>query len=155
MSKIPQFARAKQSAGSISKIGAVSLDRTVAQTPKPARTTGGGEIRTFVDTYFTRLLPPGEPTDIIYNGDRMWAKVTLTLETAGPVAVGNMSSLAPALSGKGQLLETGVPFTFTIAKGTKLYVTASGINRVKRTIEPFAWDEQKVGVLSSIAPPTL
>ena len=136
---------------SLSKIGPVSLDRNVAQAPAPADTVGGGEIKTFIDTYFTKIPVDGEPTDIIYNGDRLWAAVTLTLETAGPVAVGHMSSIAPVLSGKGQLLETGRPTTFIIAKGTRIYVVATGINRIKRTIEPIPWLEMISGLVSRIA----
>ena len=55
----------------------------------------------------------------------------LTLENAGPVAVGTMSAITPVLSGKGELLETDVPRTFYIAKGTRLYIAATGVNRVK------------------------
>lgn len=133
------------------KIGTVSLDRATAQAPMPSDSVGGGEIRTFIDTYFTRIPVDGQPTDIIYNGDRLWAQVTLTLETAGPVAIGHMSSIAPVLSGKGQLLETGVPTTFIIAKGTRLYVVATGINRIKRTIEPIPWLEMFAGLLQRLA----
>lgn len=133
-----------------SKIGHVSLDRTRAQSPEPADTTGGADHKTFIDTYFTKVPVDGEPTDIIYNGDRAWAKITLTLETAGPVAVGNSSSITPALSGKGQLLETDVPTTFFIGKGTRLYVTATGVNRVKRVIEPFPWLETIAGLIGSV-----
>jgi hypothetical protein len=133
-----------------SKIGHVSTNRTVAQMPKPADTTGGSENRTFVDTYFTKAPVDGEPTEIIYNGDRMWAKITLTLETAGPVAVGNSSSITPVLSGKGQLLETDVPAVFFISKGTRLYVAAAGINRVKRIVEAVPWLETITGLLGSL-----
>lgn len=134
-----------------SKIGPVSMDRNVAQTPEPATTTGAGEIRTFIDTYFTRVPAPGEPTDVVYSADRIWAQVTLTLETAGPVAVGQLSNIAPALSGKGQLLETDVPTKFFVAKGNKLYITSSSINRVKRVVEPVPWLETITGLLSSLA----
>lgn len=133
-----------------SKLGPVSLNRNVAQSPEPADTTGGSEHRTQVDTYFTRVPVAGEPTDIVYNGDMVWAKITLTLETAGPVAVGNLSSIIPALSGRGQLLETDVPTVFFIAKGTRLYITATGVNRVKRVVEPIPWLETITGLVSSL-----
>ena len=87
---------------------------------------------------------------MLYNGDRMWARVILTLETAGPVAVGQSSQLQPVLSGKGQLLETGVPTPFTIAKGNRLYIAATGVNRVKVVVEPFPWLEQLTGLLNVI-----
>jgi hypothetical protein len=153
VSKLPPFVtsrRAVLSGAPVSKIGPVSLDRTRAQSPEPADTTGGAEHRTFVDTYFTKAPVVGQDTDIVYNGDMVWAKVTLTLETAGPVAVGNLASLTPVLSGKGQLLETDVPTEFFIAKGTRLYISAAGVNRVKRVIEPIPWLEVIAGLVGSV-----
>ncbi len=153
MSKLPPFVTGRRPAsnpGAASKIGPVSLDRTRAQSPQPADTTGAAEHRTFVDTYFTKVPVPGQDTDIIYNGDMLWAKVTLTLETAGPVAVGNLSSITPVLSGKGQLLETDKPTDFFIAKGTRLYIAAAGINRVKRVIEPIPWLEVITGLIGGV-----
>lgn len=158
MSKLPPIlarrnaanAASGQTPTSVSKIGPVSTDRAMAQSPQPADTTGGAEHRSFVDTYFTKVPVVGEATDIIYNGDRMWAKVTLTLETAGPVCVGNLSSITPVLSGKGQLLETDVPTIFFIGKGTRLYIAAAGINRVKRIVEPVPWLETIAGLIGSV-----
>lgn len=152
MSKIPHYPgrSLKAGGGAGSKIGAVSLDRNVAQGDAPASTPGDSDNRTFVDTFFTKVPVSGEQPPIIYNGDRAWARVTLTLETAGPVAVGNQSSIAPVLSGKGQLLETDVPVTFNIAKGTRLYVAAAGINRVKRVIEPIPWLETITGLVGGV-----
>jgi len=134
----------------VSKIGAVSLDRTKAQIAQPAVTTSSSDLKTYIDTYFTRVPVVGQETPIIYNGDRTWARVTLTLETAGPVAVGNQATLAPVLSGKGQLLETDVPTVFYVAKGTRLYEVSTGINRIKRVIEPLPWLEPITGSLASI-----
>jgi hypothetical protein len=130
-----------------SKIGPVSLDRNKAQSPKPSDTTGTSEDRIRLSTYFTKIIPA---TDILYTGDRMWAKVTLTLETAGPVAVGDAADLTPVLSGKGQLLETNVPTAFDVAKGNKLYIAATSINRVKVEIAPYPWLETITGLASSI-----
>jgi len=130
-----------------SKIGAVSLDRTKAQSSMPSDTTGTSEDRIRLSTYFTKTIPA---TDILYTGDRMWAKVTLTLETAGPVAVGDAADLSPVLSGKGQLLETNVPTTFDVAKGNKLYIAATSINRVKVEIAPYPWLETITGLAASI-----
>lgn len=151
MSKLPFMGRSGPKPGAPgSKIGHVSTDRNRAQSPEPANTTGEAEHRTFVDTYFTRVLPPGTETDIVYNGDNMWARVTLTLETAGPVAVGNLTSISPVLSGKGQLLETDTPVSFWIAKGTRLYIAATGINRVKRVVEPIPWLETITGLVGAL-----
>lgn len=145
--KRPPFIHPQQQ----SKIGPTSINPGIAKSAEPTRTVGGGEDRTFIDTFLTKVPVTGQPTDVIYNGDRMWARVTLQLETAGPVAVGNMSNLDPVLSGKGQLLETGIPVTFTIAKGSRIYVSATGVNRVKRTVEPVPWLELITGLLQAMA----
>lgn len=151
MSKLPPiYAPRSTKTGGGSKIGPVSLDRNVAQGDQPASTPGDSDNRTFIDTFFTKVPVAGEGTQIVYNGDRIWARVTLTLETAGPVAVGNQAGIAPVLSGKGQLLETDVPVTFNIAKGTRLYVAAAGINRVKRVIEPIPWLETITGLVGGV-----
>lgn len=123
------------------------LDRTKA-TPaqQPQIQQGKAEARAMFDTYFTKA----GRTEIIYNGDRQWARITLTLETAGPVSVGNAQQLTPVLSGKGILLQTNVPVAFTIAKGTRLYIAATGVNRVKRMVEPVPWLEQITGLLTGI-----
>jgi hypothetical protein len=54
------------------------------------------------------------------------------------------------LSGKGMRLETGVPLSFFIAKGTRLWVATTSINRVKRVIQPIPWLEQFAGLLGVI-----
>jgi hypothetical protein len=141
---------------SISKVGVVSTDRNIAQAPQPASETGAVDGRTLLQTYFTSLPKVGEDTPILYNGDRLWARITLTLETAGPVAVGTQSNIDPVLSGKGQLLQTGVPITFDIMKGTRLYVISTGINRIKFATGPIPWLEMIAGLVgrlvSALAP---
>jgi hypothetical protein len=135
-----------------SKIGPVSLDRTKAQTSNPPseNPSAGQNNRALVDTYFTKPTATGEGIDTIYTADRLWAKVTLTLETAGPVAVGTMSNIVPVLSGKGQLLQPGVPHEFLIAKGSKLYVASTSVNRISRTIEALPWLEQIAATITAI-----
>lgn len=133
-----------------SKIGYASTNRHQAQSPGPASVSGHSEHRTQVSTYFTKIPVDGAEPEILYNGDRMWANVTMTLETAGPVAVGQSQQLSPVLSGKGILLETDVPLTLTIAKGTRLYIRSTSINRVKLIIEPFAWLETITGLIGTL-----
>lgn len=145
MSKIPQLGQYGAQPGS--KIAPVSMDRTVAQVPKPAETLGGGEIKTSISTYLTNV----GTTDILYNGDRQWAALTVTLQTAGPVAVSNLNNIAPVLSGKGQLLQTGVPTRFIIAKGTRLYVLSSSVNRLALVVEPIPWLEMITALLGKTA----
>lgn len=135
---------------SISKLGPVSTNQTVAQTPSPATTTGASQIRLSAYTYFTKIPTNGQNPQILYNGDQMWARLTLELETAGPVAVGQSSDLFPVLSGKGLLLETGNPISLDVAKGNVIYVAASGVNRIKVKLEPYPWLETITGLISAI-----
>lgn len=129
-----------------SKIAQTTLgDRAVATAPEPS-----AEFITDRSKYSTFLVTPSGPGDkpsVIYTGDRLWVSVTLVLETAGPVVVGDSATLAPVLSGKGILLPTGVPLTFQIAKGTRLYVQSTALNRIKVLVQPVPWLEQVVGLL--------
>ncbi len=130
-----------------SKIGNISLDRNKAQSATPSDGTGTSEDRIKVYTYFTKISPA---TDILYTGDRMWGKVILTLETAGPVAIGDAVDITPVLSGKGQLLETDVPTVLDVAKGNRIYIAATSINRVKVEIAPYPWLETITGLAGSL-----
>jgi len=125
-------------------------DRSIATAPPAALNEGQAQNKTEIYTYFTKVRS-GKAPDILYNGDRLWAKVTLTLENAGPVAVGNKSQITPVLSGKGELLQTDEPRSFWIGKGTRLYIAATTVNRVKVEVEPIPWLEQMSGVLSQLA----
>ncbi len=123
----------------------------------PAQTIsqmGTGDRQTEAYTLFTLVgqqAGGSSSTPILYNADRNWAKVTLILETAGPVAVSTRADLFPVLSGKGELLQTGVPMVFTLGKGqSRLYYGANALNRIKVQIEPFAWMEQIVGNVEEI-----
>jgi hypothetical protein len=131
----------------IGKLSPTSLDPSIAQAPVPAVTMGQAEKRIEVWTYQTKA---GD-TEVLYNGDRMWAKVTLTLVTAGPVAVGQQAQLRPVLSGKGQLLQTGIPTVFNVPKGNRLYVAATGVNPISVVVEAFAWLETITGLAGMAA----
>lgn len=126
-------------------------DRTQASAPPVVGFGGQVERGTDIFTYITPVgINIGQNTPVLYNGDRLWADVVLELETAGPVAVGTRADIAPILSGKGQLLQTGVPLRFRIAKGTRLYILATAINRVKVTIEPIPWAEEILAAINAI-----
>lgn len=132
--------------------GPVLMNRAVASSQAPAVSTGNSEYRNQIFTYFTKAPANGRAlTSVLYNGDLQWAIVTATLESAGPVVVGQSADLQPVLSGVGQLLETGIPLTFNIAKGQKLYIASTAINRVKVTIQADPWQEVIVGLLTRIA----
>jgi hypothetical protein len=135
-----------------SKIGPVAgiTERNIAKpSTVVSEAPGLGDNRTQVDTYFTTGPRPGEQLPQIYTGDRFWARVTLTLETAGPVSIGNSTKLLPVLGGGGRLLVTNQPVTITVAKGTRLYVASTGVNRIGRVVEPLPWLEQITGILGS------
>ena len=147
-SKLPpmRFGRQAQS-----KISPVSLNPSIAQTPAPATQLGTGENRIQISTYFTRIPTNGQGADILYSADRQWTRLTLVLETAGPVAVGQLANLFPVLSGRGQLLATGVPVAFDVAKGNKLYIAAQSVNRIKVTVAPYPWLETITGLITAMA----
>lgn len=126
-------------------------DRNIAKGEPVTARPGLGDNRTQVDTYFTKAPRLGEPAQQIYTGDRLWVTVTLTLETAGPVAVGTSSKITPVLGGQGRLLRTGQQTVFKIAKGTKLYVASTGVNRIGREIAPLPWLEQITGLIGIVA----
>jgi hypothetical protein len=132
-----------------SKLGPIAPpDRNIATAPAPQADQGKAEVRTFAQTYFTKVL---SDTQILYNGDRQWAKVTLTLETAGPVAWGVVQKLSPTLSGKGILLETDEPTEIVIPKGNRLYIVTASVNRIKVQVEALPWYEQITARLGQIA----
>ncbi len=130
------------------KVGMTQIPpRGTASMPEPQAVTGAGANRAQIYTYLTGA----SGTFPLYNGDRLWARVTLVLETSGPVAVGTSENITPVLSGKGQLLETDVPMSYTIARGSRIYIAATAVNRVKVTIEALPWLEQITGTLGAIA----
>lgn len=130
----------------MSKLGPnVSTNQTQGSVQAPSPSIAGAELTTEIYTFFARPTQNGQLA-IIYNGDRQFAQVILTLETAGPVAVSTKQQILPVLSGKGQLLETGVKLAWNLSKGNRLYVATSSINRIKVTVQPFPWLEQLVAL---------
>lgn len=124
-------------------------DRSVARGQvTPATNQGESQRQTDIFTYFTKA---DGSTRQLYSGDRLWANVTLTLETAGPVVVGIRENLSPVLSGLGELLTTDLPVTITIARGQRLYIAATSVNRVKVRVSALPWLEQIAGTLTAIA----
>jgi hypothetical protein len=135
-----------QGATPVSKLAPTSTDRSIAQVVAPAVTVGQSQVKYDASTYLTRA----GGTAILYNGDRTWAKVTLTLRTAGPVAVGQSADLQPVLSGKGELLQTDVPAVFNVAKGDRLYIASTSVNPVGVLIEGYPWLETITGLIGSL-----
>jgi hypothetical protein len=127
----------------------LSTDRTQGSVQAPSATVAGAELATEIYTFFARPSVDGQLA-VLYNGDRQYAQVILTLETAGPVAVSTKQQILPVPSGKGQGLETGVPLAFTLSKGNRLWVATTSLNRVKVTVQPLPWLEQFAGLLGLI-----
>ena len=134
-------------ASGLSKLGPnVSTNNTQGSVQAPSPSLTGAELSTELYTFFAKPVLDGRFV-VLYNADRQFARVTLTLETAGPVAVSRSQQLAPVLSGKGAKLETGVPLSFDVAKGNRLFVAATSISRIKVFIAPIPWQEQITGLL--------
>lgn len=131
-----------------SKIAPASTNRTIATAPAPQATPGKADDRILIYTFLTKITT--DKAAVLYNGDSIWRKLTLTLETAGPVAVGQLADITPVLSGKGQLLTTGTPTTFNIAKGDRLYVASTSVNRISVVSEALPWMENITGIITSI-----
>jgi hypothetical protein len=108
-------------------------DSKGGETPKSLQS-----YRTSVYTYFTRNT--GE-TLLLYSAEN-WVRIKLTLETAGPVAIGTNANLGNVLSGQGRLLDTDEEFETYLPKGNRLYAVSESVNRVAVTIEPVQWMEQ-------------
>lgn len=110
-------------------------------------TAKGGEQATLIqyrtDIYSHFTVPESEGS-LLYSAEN-WVRVKLTLETAGPVAVGNNAQIGPVLSGKGRLLDTGVEYEIYMARGSSLYVVSESVNRLSVTVEPIPWMEQISG----------
>lgn len=126
-------------------------DRVQAAAPAAVVNAGEGQYQSDLYTLLTQVgIPAGKGVPILYNGDRKWAQVTLTLETAGLVAVGTRADLTPLQSGKGYTLIPNVPKTFTVGKGTRIYYIASAVNRVTVSVEPVPWLEEITATLKAI-----
>jgi hypothetical protein len=126
-----------------------STNRTQGSVSPPSPTIAGAELATEIYTFFARPTTDGQLV-VLYNGDRQFARVTLTLETAGPCAISTKQQILPVLSGKGQLLETGVPLFWDLAKGNRLWVATTSLNRIKVTVGPYPYLEQITGMLGLI-----
>jgi hypothetical protein len=130
--------------GRLSQI-AQSLASTSKETARALPTSKGGETplqlqtyRTEIYTYFT--IANGQ-TELLYSAEN-WVRAKLTLETAGPVAIGTSQNLEPVLSGRGRLLDTDLEYEAFLPRGTRLFIISETVNRVSVTIEPVPWLEQ-------------
>jgi len=122
-----------------------TLSRAVPTPPQPQASQEAGNYNTDIRTFLTRA---GATTQLVPS-QRSWMKCTLVLETAGPVEV-SASSQWTFLNGQGVTLITDVPLSFTLPRGTNLYIQSGSSQRVRYSLEPFAWLEQLAGGLARI-----
>ena len=143
MNKIPR-------PGPVSKIGAMpgAAPGGAVQAPAPATSFAEGANQIQLSTYTTQAV---SGTQTLYNADRQWARVTLTLTTAGPVQVGEKQDLGPVTAGQGISLQTGVPVVLDVARGNRLFVTSSAVNRITVVVAPYPWLEVITGSVMAIA----
>lgn len=92
---------------------------------------------TEIYTYFTR---PNNKSNLFYTAEK-WIKVSLLLETGGPVAVSTRQDILPVLSGKGISLRTGEVRTWDLERGDRLYIASTSSNRVQVITQPIPWLE--------------
>jgi hypothetical protein len=135
------------SPGQTDKIGMSAQDMARGGASVPPLNPNQGDK---LSSYFTYITKADGQTCVLYNGDRRWANVTLNLETAGPVAVGDKANLTGVTSGVGILLVTDEPRTFRIGKGTRIYIAATAVSRVSVAIEPIPWLEEMTAFLSQV-----
>ncbi len=95
-------------------------------------------METQLQTYFTNRIGTSEE---IYNAED-WVRITLRLQTAGPVAVSTREQIVPVLSGLGILLPIDDFITFILPAGSRLFIAAEATNRVAVQIEPVPWLQQ-------------
>ncbi len=136
MNKIPRQ-------GPVSKIGPMpAAPGGAVQAPQPATSFADGANQIQLSTYTTQAV---SGTQTLYNADRQWARVTLTLTTAGPVQVGEKQDLGTVTAGQGISLQTGVPVVLDVARGNRLFVLSSAVNRITVVVAPYPWLEVITG----------
>jgi hypothetical protein len=105
-------------------------------------------VQTAIYTYFTQ---PTGLTNLFYStNEREWVRITLNLETAGPVAVGTSQDIAPLGSGKGRNLPTGEDVEIILPPSHRLYILAETVDRVATTISPYPWLYQILATLERL-----
>lgn len=104
-----------------------------------------------VRTVFT---DPDGKTHELLPFSSVWRKLTLFLETAGPVAVGDKADLGTPISGNGRLLPVKQDAVFTIPPNCKFYIASGAVNRIGFQAEPIPWGEdiwQRLGEFMTAA----
>lgn len=121
---------------------ATSQGRTQPAQRVPSPVMADGNYPTRLFTVFT---VPGDEVKQVFTASVEWTRVKVMLQTAGPVAISTNQQFTPTLSGKGLILQTGVPVEFELARGNNLYISSPAINRIAVIVQPIAWAEQMMG----------
>jgi hypothetical protein len=105
--------------------------------------------QTYLYTFFTKATGI---TELIYsNNEREWVKLSLTLQTVGPVDVGTSQNIEPVNSGKGQGLQSGIPTVIVLPPSQRLFIISNTVDRVSFSIEPLPWLWQILNTIERIA----
>ncbi len=103
------------------------------------------------ETNFSTYLTKTEGTyQLVPNTSQNWLQVTLRLQTAGVVVIGQNANLQPTTSGQGRVLPVGEDITFTLPPLTTLYIASNTVNRVAVMITPFPWLSQILAAVSAV-----
>lgn len=120
--------------GKNKELGRALPDSKGAETPKQLQT-----YRTWVTTFFTLGSIESE---LLYSAEN-WVRIRVSLQTAGPVAIGTVSEIVPVLSGKGIILDPdNDPWEAVLPKGARVYIASETVNRIDVTVDPIPWLEQ-------------
>jgi len=101
-----------------------------------ASTTPQATVDNRADLY--AVFTKAEGTSLLVSVPQ-WTKLTLRLETAGPVAVGTREQLDPVGSGKGRLLPTNEDVVVIIGPNTRFFYASTGFHRISVHIEAIPW----------------
>jgi hypothetical protein len=96
---------------------------------------------------FTAFTKPNVTKLILNTPPNAYMYVRLMLETAGPVAWGQLAGLLPVTSGKGRLLVQNVETRIELPPATRLYLASASPNRVGVTVGPVPYMQEILSAL--------
>jgi hypothetical protein len=101
--------------------------------------------QTKIYTYVTEA----DTTKLLWQAqDDEWIRLTLRLETVGPVAIGHSDALLPATSGKGRVLPTNEDIYVDLSPSSRLYIASAAVDLVSVHVNAIPGLEQLLRVLS-------
>lgn len=100
-------------------------------------------------TTFTAAVPSPDP--LISSPPNAYLHVRLMLETVGPVAWGFLQNISPPGSGKGRLLIQNVEQEIWMPPSTRIYLAATGPNRVGVSVEPMPVLQEILNAIRALA----